>query len=166
MSFALIVLSRGVNLTKDDWRRPGLRRTLAAIDTAPIVEGLYRGLKLGATPLVCAAELEGTVILRQSTGPLQRHHGVFELAVREDGTVQLVLREEACSARYGTPRRHTQSLAKLVPWRTVRVMINGRLSSYSGQTYRVHEYCWTLCAGEPPQRRPAMVTVDLQADLA
>lgn len=166
MSFALIVVSRGVTFSKDEWRRPGMRRTLVAIETRPIAEGLYRGLTLGAEPLVCKAELEGTAIARQSVGPLKRHHGVFELAVRDDGTVRLTLREEACSALYGTPRRHTQTVATLAAWRTVRVLLNGRLSSYSGQTYRVHEYCWTLCAGESPEPWPESVTVDLQADLS
>jgi len=166
MSFAVIVVSRGVALTKDEWRRPGLRRRLEPLRVGPVVEGLYRGLTLGAGPLVCAAELEGAAILRQNSGLLQRHHGVFEIASREDGAVRLRLREEACSALYGTPRRQTQTMATLAPWRTVRVLLNGRLSSYSGQTYRVHEYCWTLCAGEPPERWPEAVTVDLQADLS
>ncbi|MBN8732837.1 MAG: hypothetical protein J0L64_20035 [Acidobacteria bacterium] len=166
MSFALIVASRGVTFTKDEWRRPGMRRTLAAIDTGPLVEGAFRDLEVGPTPLVCTVEWEGTAIRRQSVGPLKRHHGVFEIAVREDGSVRLVLREEACSSLYGTPRRHTQRVATLAPWRTVRVLINGRYSSYSGQTYLVHEYYWTLCEGAPPERWPEAVTVDLQADLS
>lgn len=143
-----------------------MRRTLAAIEAGPMVVGLYRSLQVGTEPLVCAAELEGTAILRQSVGPLQRHQGVFAMAVREDGTVRLTLREEACSALYGTPRRRTQTVATLAAWRTVRVLLNGRYSSYSGQTYLVHEYYWTQCAGAPPERRAEILTVDLQADLS
>lgn len=77
MSVAFIVLSRGMTLTKEQWRHPGLRRTLERLEATPVVEALYRGLALGDGPVVCAAEL--------------------------NGVAKLTLREEACSRRYGTP---------------------------------------------------------------
>lgn len=65
--------------------------------------------------------------------------GVFRLHWEEE-RLHVMLWEEACLSVLGTPRRPTRLLARLEEGRKLRVRLNGRYASTSGQTYTLAEY--------------------------
>jgi hypothetical protein len=64
---------------------------------------------------------------------------LFRLHWEED-RLHVMLWEEACLSLLGTPRRPTRLLARLEEGRPLRVRLNGRYASTSGQTYTLAEY--------------------------
>ncbi len=92
--------------------------------------------------------------------------GVFDIALVAPDKVEVTLLEEACRQKLGAPSRATRQIALLRPWQAVRVLLNGRHSSYSGQTYYVREYHLTLCAEPVPTPLDPPREIDLQTDLA
>lgn len=91
--------------------------------------------------------------------------GVFGVSFVSRELVKVTLREEECGRRLGSPSRPTREIALLRPWRPVRVLLNGRSASYSGQYYQLLEYHLVLCAGAVPEQLGPTRLVDLQADL-
>lgn len=85
--------------------------------------------------------------------------GVFRLNWDED-RLHVMLWEEACLSQLGIPRRPTRLLARLEAGRPLRVRLNGRHASYSGQTYTLAEY---LILVEEPSLTEKLI--DLNEDL-
>ena len=67
--------------------------------------------------------------------------------------------------RRNLPRSRTRQIALLRPWKPVRVLLNGRSATYSGQYYLLREYHLALCTGPVPDQLEPPRFVDLQADL-
>ena len=67
--------------------------------------------------------------------------------------------------RIGSPRRADRSLGVLNSWEPLRVIVNGRGSSYSGQLYTVADFHLVLCTEPRPPALAEMRVVDLQTDL-
>jgi hypothetical protein len=60
-------------------------------------------------------------------------------------------------------------VAVLRAWQPVQIEINGRRSTYSGQTYLLGDFVLTWCVGEPDPlltRGAPIKRVDLNADVA
>lgn len=89
---------------------------------------------------------------------------VFRLYPYGDSGVAVWLDELRCLS-LGTPRRKDRRLALLKPWTLVKVLLNGRAASYSGQYYNVVEYRLLLRHGPAPLELPAAKVIDLQAAL-
>lgn len=113
---------------------------------------------------------DGSIESGPNVQPLQdkskAYLGVFEFSFIEQDSVKVVLREDACSRKLGTPRRRTHQIACLKPWKPVRILLNGRIASTAGQFYRVLEYLLVLCDEAAPETMEEPKFVDLQADLA
>lgn len=148
----VLIFGRSITISKDLWRRPGIRRTLDTITLEPLVETALRD---PAPTISCTLSPGGSEITSRSFGPpraLELHFA--------DGQAKLRLREQAY-----TPNRPAQHLATLALWEPVRVVLNGRSADYSGQRYHLEDYHVVLC--DPAEREPLEPTrtIDLQADL-
>jgi hypothetical protein len=99
-------------------------------------------------------------------GRQKAYIGVFDVAFVSDGTVEVMLREEECLHQLGNPRRPSHRIALLRPWKPIRVLLNGRSASHSGQHYHLHEYHLALCTDPAPDHLERARFLDLQADLA
>lgn len=93
-----------------------------------------------------------------------RSGSVFRLRPYGESRVEVWLDELRCLS-LGTPRRKQRRLALLKPWAPVKVLLNGRAASYSGQYYNVVEYRLLLRLGPVPSEMPEAKVIDLQAAL-
>jgi len=172
MKSAIILLERGTVIPKHIWRDPGCRRSLTAIDVEHLITDAWRSNN-------DAGDVHGSITVPlEADGSTKRHPlvqaiqsgqkgriGVFDISFLAPDRVKVVLREETCLSRVGSPRRQTRQIALLRPWKLVRVLLNGRSSSYSGQHYLLWEYHLVLCSGPAPDRLGLPRLLDLQADL-
>lgn len=172
----LISLERRLVISKDVWRLPSTRRTLPPIDIQATLLGLWRQASHEIDPrsitswqlIRATLDAEGAV----SGTPSQQdinwshplHSGVFRFCLREDGAIQVRLSSEACSSAFGAPRRESRHLANLRAGDSIRVLLNGRQSSHSGQYYVIAEYSLFICTNDL-DAQPSTQVLDLQADL-
>jgi hypothetical protein len=119
--------------------------------------------------IVISLQWDGSSKSAPSVHPIQGEEkgfiGVFDVSFLLPDRVNVTLREEECSRQIGFPKRRTRQTALLRPWKPVRVLLNGRSSSYSGQHYLLREYHLALCTDPTPDDLGPTQLVDLQADL-
>ena len=166
------MLRRSLSIPKESWRELSAQRTLVPINVGQVITNFWKTHHADLPErgsLDLSLQPDGTPDLRPSIHPIQGQQklylGVFDFSFIATNRVKVVLRSESCSQLLGAPRRATRQIALLRPWKVVRVLLNGRMSSYSGQTYRLQEYHLALCAGSMPDGLEPTRFVDLQADL-
>jgi hypothetical protein len=142
-----VLLERGSIVPKATWRDASHHRTLLPIDVAGLIKSTWRSNQLEVaeqSSIVVPIEMDGdpkdTPSIRPIQGQQKGFIGVFEVSFVSPDEVKVVLREEECARRIGSPKRRTRELALLWPWKPVRVLLNGRYGSYSGQYYLLREY--------------------------
>ena len=167
MPIAVVVLSRRVVLSKDEWRTNCIRRTLDPIDAEPLLLKSWQGdggvIEVHLEPDGTAA---GPPVNHALAGRQRVSIGVLELESLDDNSVKVTLREDLCARLLGVPRRPTRQLALLEPSKPVRVLLNGRTSNYSGQYYVLLDYHIMLQAENVRVPLPPLLLIDLQADLS
>jgi len=119
--------------------------------------------------MVIQLQQDGSATDAPSIRPVQGQQkafiGVFDVSFTSPDRVKVTLREEECARHLGTPHHRTRQIALLRPWKPLRVLLNGRCGSYSGQYYVLKEYHLVLCTGLTPERFGPTRCLDLQADL-
>jgi hypothetical protein len=158
----VVLLRRGVTIPKAEWRDPACRRTLPPIDAEPILRRLWEAHHRQMPEqgfLEVSLDSEKATTIQPKT-----RAGIFDFDSSPDGA-KVVLREEACSSLIGLPRRPTRQIGLLRPWRPLRILLNGRTGSYSGQFYHLLECHAMLCNEPMPDALGPTRLVDLQADL-
>lgn len=172
MRSTIVLLKRGLTVPKRVWREPSFQRRLAPIEVAPLIASAWnagRSELLERSCLELSLQLDGSPESAPTIHPMQGNQkagvAVFDVSfVAEDGA-RVILREEECSRQLGTPRRHTRQIGLLRPWKPVRILLNGRSASSSGQHYSLREYHLVLCNEPVPEQTERGRLVDLQADL-
>ena len=169
---SIVLLTRSLCIPKREWREPSGRRTLLPIDIDPLLKSIWQANQPELPEqgsLVVSLQPDGSTAEAPSIRPLQGQKkaliGVFDFSFVTHNSVRVILREEACASQLGTPRRPTRQIGLLRPWKPVRVLLNGRSTSYSGQYYLLREYHLALCNEPVPDRIEATRFVNLQADL-
>jgi len=171
MRSVVVVLERSSAIPKQDWRSAS-RRTLLPIEVASLIRNVWKSnqnnadeqgsVVLSLTPDGSTKETEAVHSIQ---GQQRESIGVFEVVFLSRDQVKVTLLEEACARLVGSPKRRTRQIALLRPWQPVRVLLNGRSASYSGQYYLLQEYHLTLCTERTPDQLGPTRLVDLQADL-
>jgi hypothetical protein len=110
------VWTRKVQMSKDEWRAIGAVRRLPDEERPSEAPNL-----VALRPSQCA------------------YTAVFRLHWQDD-RLHVSLCEEACFSLLGIPRRPTRLLARLDEGHPLRLRLNGRHASTSGQTYTLAEY--------------------------
>ena len=167
----IVVLTRGISMPKDLWRSPGRQRTLAPIDAESLIMSVYGAYPQRDAILSMSLNPDGSPIGPPSIREMQQgtqkgYAGVFDLSIEANGEVRVTLRDEDCLRQLGIPRRGTRQIGTLRTWRPLRILLNGRMSDYSGQIYIVREYHLVLCNEPVPALLEPERFVDLQEDLA
>jgi hypothetical protein len=169
---SILVLKRSLFVSKHEWRQDACHRTLIPIDVEHLLKSTWQGSQ-SQLPEQGSLELslrtdgspENAPSIHSIQGQQKAFIGVFDFSFMEGGKVKVMLREEQCSRQLGTPRRRTRQIALLRPWKPVRVLLNGRYASNSGQHYILQEYHFALCNEPAPARLETTRFVDLQADI-
>jgi|SRR5215471_792456 len=166
------MLERSSLIPKDVWRDPSCRRTLLPIEVRRLITNAWNSNQDKAAEeasIIVSLDPDGSPKKLPSVHPMQgeqkNYIGVFDVAFISTDRVRVTLREEECALRVGLPKRRTRQIALLRPWRPVRILLNGRSSSYSGQHYLLREYHLALCSGSAPEHIQAPRLLDFQADL-
>jgi hypothetical protein len=169
MRAAVVLLERSALIPKSEWRDSSCRRTLAPIVVGDLITGAWKGNRLEQGCIVISLQLDGASANPPSVHPIHGEQkgfvGIFDVTFTSPETVKVTLREEECSRRIGSPKRHTRQIALLRPWKPIRILLNGRSSSHWGQYYLLREYHLALCTDPVPARLGPTRFVDLQADL-
>jgi hypothetical protein len=166
------VLQCKVILSKQAWRDPKCKRTLETIDLESILRDVWQAHWTAApdrgflaVTLLADGSPENAALVHPIAERRSGRIGVFDLWYLSPDRVRVTLREEACTHQLGSPRRRTRQIAILQPWKPVRVLLNGRYSSYSGQYYSLLDYYLVLLTESFPLCLQTTRFVDLQADL-
>jgi hypothetical protein len=169
---ALLLFVRSQSIPKLVWRQRGSRRTFVEIDPGPLIQRIWQAHRSQPTEqsllsftLALDGTPDGAPDARYLSGRQKARAGVFDFTFEQSGEVKVTLRGETAWQQLGTPRRPTRPIGMLRPWKPIRVLLNGRLSSYSGQHYVLREYHLVLCRDPAPDQLPPAKLVDLQADL-
>jgi hypothetical protein len=172
MRSAVVLLERSSVISKKDWRDASSLRTFAPIEVGSLIRNAWEANRSDAAEqgsIVASLMPDGAARSTRAVRGLQIERseliGVFEVSFLAPDRVKVTLREEACTSRLGSPKRHTRQIALLRPWKPVRVLLNGRSASYSGQYYSLREYHLALCIEPRPERLGPTRIVDLQSDL-
>lgn len=172
MRSAIVLLERSSLIPKEVWRDPACKRTFMPIEVSHLVTNAWKSSRPATAErgsIVQLLQPDGSAKEPPSVRPLQGGQkefiGVFDVSFVSPDRAKVTLREEECVRRVGSPRRHTRQIALLRPWQPVRVLLNGRSASYSGQYYLLREYHLALCTGDVPEQLDPPRFVDLQADL-
>jgi hypothetical protein len=172
MQSAVVLLERTSVIPKQIWRDSSCQRTLMPIEVAQLITGAWKSNQTVAAArgsIVISLELDGSAKCTQAVHAIQGQQkdliGVFEVSFTSPDRVKVILSEEECARHAGSPKRRTRQIALLQPWKPVRVLLNGRSASYSGQCYLLREYHLALCTGPAPDRFGPTRFIDLQADL-
>lgn len=172
MRSALVLLERCSLAPKEVWRSPSFSRTLTPIQVDRSIINAWQSNWLGCTEQVSVVvslgedgSPNGLPFVHPIEGQQKDFIGVFDVSFTSADRVEVILREEQCASKLGSPKRRTRLLAVLRPWKPVRVLLNGRFDGYSGQNYLLLEYHLALCTGGVPDRLEPPRFVDLQADL-
>lgn len=102
----------------------------------------------------------GTRSIQSVQGLRRVSAGLLDLHVVQADEVSVVVR-----GSWWRPRRESFQIALLRPWKPIRLLTNGRQSSYSGQMYFIRDQYLTLCANPIPEDIPTPRLVNLEADL-
>ena len=172
MRSAIVLLERSSVMPKHTWRDSSCRRTLMPIEVTRLIRTAWKSNQLEAAEqgsVVISLTLDGsskdTPAVHSIQGQQKDFIGVFEVSFISPDRVKVTLREEECARHVGSPKRRTRPIALLRPWKPLRVLLNGRSGSYSGQYYLLREYHLALCTDPAPDRLGPTRFVDLQADL-
>ncbi len=173
MPSAVVILERSSAIPKDRWRSATQSRTWPSLDVRHIFTQLWQQHQAhlpASSYLSLALDADGALPTVTAPNPLagarRAQVGVFDIAFVAPDEVEVTLLEMACRQKLGTPPRATRQIALLRPWQVIRVLLNGRHSSYSGQTYYLREYHLALCTEPLPTALVALREIDLQAGLA
>ena len=168
----VVVIERGFLTPKEIWRAPSCQRTLEPIEVESMIRGAWstslqhlsrRGLiELSLLP---DGSPGGPPVSRPVQGSQKAIAGVFDITFETDGAVRVGLRAERCQSILGKPTRPSRTLARLEPWKPLRVLLNGRLASSAGQHYVLCDYYFALCADSASPELLPIRFLDLQADL-
>lgn len=172
MRSAIVLLERSSLIPKEVWRDSSCHRTFVPIEVAHLITSAWKSNQPAAAEqgaIVMSLQPDGSAKGPPSVHSIQGEQkdfiGVFDVSFVSTDRVKVTLREEECARKVGSPKRRTRQIALLRPWKPVRVLLNGRYASYSGQHYFLREYHIALCTGSPPDRLEPSRFVDLQADL-
>ena len=172
MRSAIVLLERSSVIPKNVWRNSSCRRTLMPIEVTHLIASTWKSNRREAAEqgsIVMSLEPDGSARDTQAVHPIQGQQkdfiGVFEVSFISPDRVKMTLREEECARNVGSPGRRTRQIALLRPWKPIRVLLNGRSASYSGQYYLLREYHLALCTDPTPDRLGPTRFVNLQADL-
>ena len=172
MQSAVVLLERSSWVPKAIWRDHGFHRTLAPIEVSHLIANAWKSnqTEVAETGSIrMSLHADGSAKEPSSLHPMQASQrqimGVFDVSFISIDQAKVTLREEECARRLGSPKRRTRQIALLRPWKPVRVLLNGRYASYSGQHYALHEFHLALCYGAPPEQLDQPRLIDLQADL-
>lgn len=172
MRSAIVLLERSSIIPKHAWRDSSCRRTLTPIEVTRLIRSAWKSNQTEASEqgsIVVSLTPDGSAGETQAIHPIQGQQkdfiGVFDVSFISPDQVKVTLREEECARRVGSPKRRTRQIALLRPWKPIRVLINGRSASYSGQYYQLREYHLALCTDPTPDSLAPTRFVDLQADL-
>lgn len=172
MRSAIVVLERSSITPKHLWRESSYCRTLAPIEVRHVIRGAWETFQCEAAEqgsIAVSLALDGSPKDNQAVHAMQGQArsfvGVFEASFISTDRVKVVLREEECARRIGSPGRHSRQVALLRPWKPIRVLLNGRGVCHSGQFYLLLEYHLALCTGPALGNFGPIRFVDLQADL-
>jgi len=168
----VVVLKRGLSIPKQVWREQSSLRTLGPIEVESLIKNAWQENRSKSAEqgfIELSLRLDGSSenapSLHMIQGPQKAFIGVFDVSFCSTDKVQVTIREEACSSQLGTPRRRTRQIGLLQPWKPIRVLLNGRYGSSSGQYYLLQEYHLALCTEPAPDKLKLTRFVDLQADL-
>jgi hypothetical protein len=172
MRSCIVLLKRSLSMPKEVWREPACPRTLGQIDVEPLIKYAWRASQLerseqGSIELSLRPDgsSEYAPSIHVIQGKQKAFIGVFDVTFVTTDRVKVTLSEEECSRQLGIPRRRTRQIGLLRPWKPIRVLVNGRSASYSGQYYYLQEYHFALCMEPTANRLGPTRLVDLQADL-
>lgn len=173
MRSAVVLLERSSVIPKSVWRSSTGSRRFTTVEVSQVIAGTWKShrqqVEAEAAVIVVPLQLDGSAKeaprICAIQGGQKAYIGVFDVSFVSTELVKVTLREEECGRRLGLPSRPTREIALLRPWRPVRVLLNGRSASYSGQYYQLLEYHMVLCAGAVPEQLEPTRFVDLQADL-
>jgi len=163
---------RSARIPKQTWRDPSCIRTLAPLDCGPTISHAWKSHQIeitGQCTIAIDLHPDGSPSHAPAIQPVRGSHpvfiGVFAVSFVSPEDAKITLREEECARILGVPRRPTRHIARLRPWKPVRILLNGRSANNSGQYYQIREYHFTLCTGSAPERIEPAQFLDLQADL-
>ena len=172
MRSAIVLLERSSLTPKDVWRESSCHRTLMPIEVSHLITSAWKSNQPAVAEqgsIVISLQPNGSAKDPPSVHPIQGEQkgfiGVFDVSFVSTDRVKVTLREEECARKVGSPKRRSRQIALLRPWKPVRVLLNGRSASHSGQYYLVREYHLALCTGPVPDQLEPPRFVDLQADL-
>lgn len=172
MESAIVLFERSLTVPKERWRDPAFDRTLHPLDIADLIRGAWHPNRTATArrggiviPLHPDGSPQSPPLLRPIQGQQSWFAGVFEFTYRTADSITVELREEECTRRLGNPARPSRRIAILDPWNPVRILLNGRTSSYSGQHYILRDYYATLCSDPVPDSLGPLKHVDLQENL-
>lgn len=147
MQSIVVLLKRCLSIPKQQWREQNCPRTLEPIEVESLIKKAWQGTRAGSAEqgsvelsLSPDGSLENAPLMHMVQGPQKAFMGVFDVSFVSTDRVKVTLREEACSSQLGTPRRRTRQIGLLRPWKPIRVLLNGRYGSSSGQYYLIQEY--------------------------
>jgi hypothetical protein len=172
MRSAIVLLERSSVISKHVWRDTSCRRTLMPIEVEQLITSAWKSVQPEAAEqgsIVMSLRPDGaandTQAVHKIQGQQKEFIGVFEVSFISPDRVRVTIREEECARHVGSPKRRTRQIAMLRPWKPIRVLLNGRSASHSGQYYFLQEYHLALCTDPTPDRLGPTRFVDLQADL-
>jgi hypothetical protein len=172
MRSAIVLLERSSLIPKDVWRDSSCHRTFMPIEVSHLITNAWKLNQPTVAEqgsIVMSLQPDGSAKDPPTVHPIQGEQkdfiGVFDVSFVSTDRVKVTLREEECARKVGSPKRRTRQIALLRPWKPVRVLLNGRSASYSGQYYLLREYYLALCTGTAPEQLEPPQFVDLQADL-
>jgi hypothetical protein len=168
----VVLLTRHRAIPKALWRAHGTSRKLASVDIETVLRQWWQhhhadlpALSVAAMPLGLDGFPQNGAAIQPVQNGQKAAAGVFAFSFVPGNEVKVTLREDRCLAELGVPRRPTRPIGLLRPWHPLRVLLNGRAASYSGQTYNLRECHVVLCSGPVPERIAPPRLVNLQADL-
>jgi hypothetical protein len=163
----LIVLQREVQLTKEEWRSAGAQRRLAAYDVEARLLAVWSRFRTFGDGVVRVPLGADGADEPGSHEALKPKHLIPGFSIRREGDVfEIELDAERCRTYFGSPARASRRVAVLRAWQPVQIEINGRRSTYSGQTYLLSDFVLAWCVGDAPPTMRAIKQVDLNADVA
>jgi hypothetical protein len=174
LQLSIVVLKRRVCIPKQFWRERWCRRTLAPLTNAhALITRIWQANRRTLPDFSFVEQLlqpDGSAESPARICPIQDREkslfDMFDFTFVPDGRIKVVLRGEVCSRQLGSPRRPTRHIAYLMPWKPIRILLNGRIQSGEAETlYVLQEYHLSLCAEPAPERLETIQFVDLQADL-
>ena len=172
MRSAIVLLKRSLSIPKHEWCERSCNRTLLTIDIEPLIKNIWRASRPDMPEqsfvelcLQADGSQKNPASIHSIQGQQKAFIGDFGFSFVSSDRVKVMLREDKCSRQLGTPRRRARQISLLRPWKPVRVLLNGRAASSSGQHYILQEYHLALCDEPMPDLLDAARFVDLQADL-